>query len=154
MDEDRIAALVALMRRHGIAELEHEAGGERIRLALDAAGRPAVAPSDTPETAAAPSDTPETAAAPGDAPSPPGSGLAVRAGMAGSFYRAPEPGAEPFVREGDKVDAGQTLGLLEAMKMMTAIEAPQAGTIAAIHAENGATVARGDLLFTLAPGGG
>lgn len=143
MDEAEIDALIALMRRHGIAELEHEADGRRVRLKL--AGAAAVA---VPEDAVAPE--PETgpdadlpAAAPSDGT------IELRAGMPGHFYRAPAPDAAPYVEVGDSVAEGQTLALLEAMKMLTPVEAEVAAEIVQIHVENAQPVVRGDLLFTL-----
>lgn len=135
MDTTEIEALVALMRRHGIAELEHEAGGQRLRLRLDDVAPVAATSAPVAEAAPAP--------APGE--------IEVRAAMAGCFYRAPDPSASPFVDPGDRVAAGQTLALLEAMKMMTPVEADSPGIVSEIHAQNGAMVARGELLFTLAP---
>ena len=135
MDEARIEALVALMRRHGLAELEHEAEGRRLRLVLADGGTaldpPAPAPEPVPQAAPASGRT------------------EVRAGMPGHFYRAPAPDAAPYVKVGDRVAPGQTLALLEAMKMLTPVEAETAAEVLEIHVENAAPVARGDLLFTL-----
>ena len=71
--------------------------------------------------------------------------------MIGVFYRAPEPGAPPFVEVGDPVAAGQTLCLLEAMKLMNEIKAETEGVIRAIHVQNAEPVEFGQLLFTLEP---
>lgn len=135
MDEAEIDALVALMRRHGLAELEHEAEGRRLKLVL----------ADGVVAAETPAPAPE----PGP-PAAPASGRAeIRAGMPGHFYRAPAPDAAPYVQVGDRVEPGQTLALLEAMKMLTPVEAEAAAEVLEIHVENAAPVARGDLLFTL-----
>jgi acetyl-CoA carboxylase biotin carboxyl carrier protein len=74
--------------------------------------------------------------------------------MVGTFYRAPEPGADPFVAEGDIVVAGQTLCILEAMKLMNEVKVEQAGIVRAIHAENAQPVEYGQLLFELEPADG
>lgn len=76
---------------------------------------------------------------------------AVPATMHGVFHRAMAPGAEPFVSVGSKVEAGQQLCILEAMKVFNALPAPRTGVIVAIHAENGADVIAGQPLFTIRP---
>ncbi len=75
--------------------------------------------------------------------------LRIEAPMVGTFYRAPEPGANPFVGVGDVVVPGQTLCILEAMKLMNEVKVEQAGIIRAIHAENAQPVEFGQLLFEL-----
>ena len=71
--------------------------------------------------------------------------------MVGTFYRAPQPGAPPFVEVGDTVAAGQTLCILEAMKLLNALDAEVDGVVSAIHAENAQPVEYGQLLFELEP---
>ena len=71
--------------------------------------------------------------------------------MVGTFYRAPEPGAPPFVEEGDPVAAGQTLCILEAMKLMNEVKAELEAVVRAIHVENAEPVEYGQLLFELEP---
>ena len=71
--------------------------------------------------------------------------------MVGTFYRAPQPGAPPFVEEGQPVGAGQTLCILEAMKLMNEVKADVEGIVRAIHVENAAAVEFGQLLFELEP---
>ena len=71
--------------------------------------------------------------------------------MVGTFYRAPEPGAPPFVEVGDAVAAGQTLCILEAMKLMNELKAEATGVVRAIHVENAQPVEYGQLLFELEP---
>lgn len=138
-DDAEIDRLIAIMRRHGIVELEHEANGQRIRLVLPDGASPApVAPEPRRDEVIADPATARDL-------------IEVRAGIPGCFYRAPEEGADPFVSEGSQVAAGQTLALLEAMKMFTPLEADQAGEIVEIIAQNGDMVARGDVLFRLRP---
>lgn len=76
---------------------------------------------------------------------------AVRAGLHGVFHHAPAPNAPPFVQAGATVTKGQQLCILEAMKVFTPVNAPCAGLVRTIHAENGQNVAAGDLLYTLEP---
>jgi acetyl-CoA carboxylase biotin carboxyl carrier protein len=100
-----------------------------------------------------PSTTPEeetTAAAPPAPPFDPGM-IRVEAPMVGTFYRASSPGAPPFVEEGDAVGQGQTLCILEAMKLMNEVKAEQEGVVTRIHPENGQGVEYGQLLFELEP---
>jgi acetyl-CoA carboxylase biotin carboxyl carrier protein len=75
----------------------------------------------------------------------------VEAPMVGTFYRAPQPGAPPFVEEGQPVGAGQTLCILEAMKLMNEVKTDVEGIVRAIHVENAAPVEFGQLLFELEP---
>ena len=75
----------------------------------------------------------------------------VEAPMVGTFYRAPQPGAPPFVEEGDAVGPGQTLCILEAMKLMNEVKADREGIVRAIHVENAQPVEFGQLLFELEP---
>ena len=100
-----------------------------------------------------PSPAPEeetTAAAPPAPPFDPGM-IRVEAPMVGTFYRASSPGAPPFVEEGDAVGQGQTLCILEAMKLMNEVKAEQEGVVTRIHPENGQAVEYGQLLFELEP---
>jgi acetyl-CoA carboxylase biotin carboxyl carrier protein len=136
MDKDFIAGLIALVENAAIAELEFSLGDERIRI-MGRQGRVSPARHLSP-TLAAPITSPKKV-------------HAVVAGMTGLFYRSPSPGAEPYVSLGDAVAAGQTLALLEAMKMLTPVEADVAGEIAGIDASDGATVERGARLFTISP---
>jgi acetyl-CoA carboxylase biotin carboxyl carrier protein len=86
------------------------------------------------------------------APEPSSDGLVrVEAPMVGTFYRAPQPGAPPFVEEGDTVAAGQTLCILEAMKLMNEIKAEIEGVVRTIHVRNAEPVEYGQLLFELEP---
>ena len=84
------------------------------------------------------------------APSPNGL-IRIEAPMVGTFYRAPQPGAPPFVEEGQAVAAGQTLCILEAMKLMNEVKADVEGIVRAIHVENAQPVEFGQLLFELEP---
>ncbi|WP_226367053.1 acetyl-CoA carboxylase biotin carboxyl carrier protein subunit [Pseudonocardia sp. ICBG162] len=78
--------------------------------------------------------------------------VAVTATLVGTFYHRPEPGAAPFVVEGDEVRPGQQLGIVEAMKLMNPVECPVAGRVAAVEAPDGAGVEFGQVLFRIEPG--
>ncbi|MGY1729259.1 acetyl-CoA carboxylase biotin carboxyl carrier protein [Geodermatophilus sp. SYSU D01062] len=80
--------------------------------------------------------------------------IAVRAPLVGTFYAAPSPGAEPFVRVGDEVEAGQTLGIVEAMKLMNPIVADSAGAVAEIRVGDAESVEYDQVLVLLRPSGG
>jgi acetyl-CoA carboxylase biotin carboxyl carrier protein len=104
----------------------------------------------TPAPAAAAPEAP--AAAPEAEPPPPGVGISSP--IVGTFYRAPEPGATPFVSEGDQVRRGQQVGIVEAMKLMIPVEADADGRIVAVHAGDGAPVEFGERLMTIDPQAG
>ena len=89
------------------------------------------------------------AAAPAPAEEPVVQGKTVTSPMVGTFYRAPNPGAEPFVKVGDHVEAGQTLGIIEAMKLLNEIEAETSGTVKEICVENAQPVEFGQPLFII-----
>ena len=77
--------------------------------------------------------------------------IRIESPMVGTFYRAPQPGAAPFVEEGDTVESGQTLCILEAMKLMNEVKAESEGVVRRVCVENAAPVQYGDLLFELEP---
>jgi acetyl-CoA carboxylase biotin carboxyl carrier protein len=133
MDQDSIRALVALMEECGLAELELGEGRERVRLVRAVPG--AATAASTPAASAS--------AASGSA------GRAVRAPMAGTFYAAPEPGAEPFVETGSTVAAGTVLCIIESMKMMNEIRADGGGEVVEVCVANGQPVNAGDVLFRI-----
>jgi acetyl-CoA carboxylase biotin carboxyl carrier protein len=140
MDLKELKALLRLMEGADIEELEVEEGGRRVRI------RRRTAP---PPLAHAPAPA---AAAPRPAPAAEESGLLpILAPMVGTFYRAPAPGADPYVKEGDLVQKGQVVCILEAMKLMNEIEAEAKGKVARILVENGQPVEFGQTLFLLAP---
>lgn len=131
--------LVALLHDTGLREIEFEEGDIHIRLVKDGDGGIRPQASAAPVAAA----TPDPAATAAD--------HAIVAGLTGTFYRAPSPDAPPFVEIGDRVEEGQTVGLLEAMKMLNPIEADRAGRVIQILAGDGALVTRGAPLIRLAP---
>lgn len=141
MDIRKIKKLIELVEESGIAELEIAEGEESVRIsrAPAASGIPVVQQA----YAAAPISQPQPAApAPVSAASeePAVTGHAVRSPMVGTFYRTPSPDAAPFVEVGQTVNVGDTLCIVEAMKMMNQIEADKSGVIKAILVENGQPV--------------
>jgi len=153
MDLRKLKKLIDLVQESGIAELEITEGEERVRIArggvvnvtpLSAAAVPMAAP----PPAGAPA--PAAAAAPAPAEPAPGvEGHVVKSPMVGTFYRAPAPDAKPFIDVGGTVKEGQTICVIEAMKLMNEIEADAAGTIKAILVENGQPVEYGQALFII-----
>ena len=139
--------LLRLLREHDLEEVEIEEGGRRIRLRRRVASPVSAGPDAPPvQPLARPAaQAPPAAVAVG--PPPP----TITAPMVGTFYRAPAPGAEPFVKEGDLVEKGTVVGIIEAMKLMNEIEAEVRGRIAAILVENGHPVEYGQPLFALEP---
>jgi oxaloacetate decarboxylase (Na+ extruding) subunit alpha len=141
---ERIRELVRIVQESGVGELSIEEAGMRVsvRRSEDRAPEAPVLP----ESLAAPAE-PE----PGPVAPPSDGVVRVEAPMVGTFYRAPQPGAPPFVQEGDTVAAGQTLCILEAMKLMNEVKAELEATVRTINVENGEPVEYGQLLFELEP---
>jgi acetyl-CoA carboxylase biotin carboxyl carrier protein len=105
-----------------------------------------------PVAAAPPPPAPAAAAAPPPAAAPAAvDGVEIASPMAGTFYRSPAPGEPPFVNEGDRVTKGQTIGIIEAMKLMNEIEAEVGGTVVKIAADNGKPVTPGQPLLIIKP---
>lgn len=116
------------------------------------AAPPAPAPAGAAAAAApAPGAAPAPAAASAPVAPPASIGAEVTAPSVGVFWRAPEPAAPPFVEVGTHVSVGDTLGIVEVMKLMSHVDAPVAGTVTAIHAANAQSVEHGAALFTIAP---
>ncbi|MGF1772341.1 acetyl-CoA carboxylase biotin carboxyl carrier protein [Vibrio wakamikoensis] len=139
MDIRKIKKLIELVEESGIAELEISEGEESVRISRNS---PATAPAPVHYAAApAPVAAPATApvAAEEAAPAVP-AGHQVLSPMVGSFYRAPSPDSKPFVEVGQSVSAGDTICIVEAMKMMNQIEADKSGVVTAILAEDGQAV--------------
>jgi oxaloacetate decarboxylase alpha subunit len=142
---ERIREVVRIVQETGIGEITIEEGGMRV----------SVRRSDEPRTGA-PLLEEATAEEPLELPvgGPSANGLIrVEAPMVGTFYRAPQPGAPPFVEEGQPVGAGQTLCILEAMKLLNEVKADVEGIVRTIHVENAQPVEFGQLLFELEPVG-
>jgi acetyl-CoA carboxylase biotin carboxyl carrier protein len=146
LDLDQLSALFDLLASKDVAEFEHEENGVRIRVARGVAVARAVAPPAA--VAAAPAPTAATQAIPVDS-APSGDYLDVTSPFVGSFYCSPTPDAPPFVEVGSVVRSGQTLCIIEAMKLMNEIEAECAGTVTDVFAQNGKSVEYGQRLFRI-----
>lgn len=156
MDIEKVRELVKLVEESGIEELEvsHEDTTVRIQKSAHAylAGpvQPASAPAPAPAAAALPAGAPAAAPAP-QADAARARWRDVRSPIVGTFYRSPSPTAGPFVEVGDRVAKGQTLCIIEAMKVMNEIEAEFGGTIREILAENATPVEAEAVLFLVEP---
>jgi len=137
---------VRIVQETGIAEIAVEEEGTRVSVKRIEGQVPVAA---APPAPAAPTDGDEPEA--GTAEPASDGGLRIEAPMVGTFYRAPQPGAPPFVEEGDAVAKGQTLCILEAMKLMNEVKAEVEGVIKKIHVQNGQPVEFGQTLFDLDP---
>jgi acetyl-CoA carboxylase biotin carboxyl carrier protein len=149
MDLRKPKTLIELVESSGIAELEIEEGEERVRITRSVAASPGstvVVPTAMPNSATLP------AAALASPPAAPveAEGHQVKSPMVGTFYRAASPGAKPFVEVGDTVQAGDTLCIIEAMKLMNEIESDKSGVVKQVLAENGQPVEFGQPLVVIA----
>ena len=148
MDLRKLKTLIELVEGSGIAELEISEGEERVRITRTPASvLQTYAPSpQQPVAAAAPQ-----AAAPVAEPAQPAAaeGHVVKSPMVGTFYRSASPGSKPFVDVGQSVNSGDTLCIIEAMKLLNEIEADKSGVIKAILVENGQPVEFGQPLFVI-----
>ena len=152
MDLRKLKKLIDLVQESGIGEIEITEGEEKVRISRQAPGGPPVimaapgmhpmAYGITPSGPAA--GAPEAPAAPQEP-----KGHTLKSPMVGTFYRAPSPGAPSFVEIGQSVSKGQTLCIIEAMKLLNEIESDASGTIKAILVENGQPVEYGQPLFLI-----
>jgi acetyl-CoA carboxylase biotin carboxyl carrier protein len=156
MDLRKLKTLIDLVAESGIAELEITEGEGKVKIVKSAAQTGAVgyAPATTvmmPTPAAAPAAPAPVAASPvaESAPAAAPVGHRLASPMVGTFYRASSPGGAPFISIGDSVTEGQTLCVIEAMKLMNEIPADKAGVIKEILAENGQPVEFGQALFVI-----
>lgn len=147
MDVEKIRALVTMVAELGVAELEVEC--EEMSVRVKAAGEVAVVPAPAPAPVAAVQAPVVPAGTPAAAPA--ARGRDVRSPIVGTFYRASSPEGEPFVSVGQKVAAGQTLCIVEAMKVMNEIEAEFAGTVLEVCAVDGQPVEAEGVLFRIEP---
>ena len=154
MDIRKVKKLIELLEESGIAELEITEGEESVRISRYGGQAHVVhaAPAPLPATATAAAPQSPSAGAPA-APTPqeraPVAENVVTAPMVGTFYASPAPGAKPFVDIGTEVQVGQTLCIIEAMKMMNQIESDKGGRVTAILAKNGEPVEFGQPLFVI-----
>ena len=154
MDLRKIKTLIDLLEQSGISELEVKEGEESVRIARHPTGAnaPIMTYAQPPAALpAAPAAAPAPAA-PAAAPAKPVSkGHPVKSPMVGTFYRAPSPGAKPFIEVGQTVKQGQTLCIIEAMKMLNQIEADVSGVVTEILVDNGQAVQFDQPLFLVEP---
>lgn len=148
MDIRKVKKLIELLEESDVAEIEIHEGEESVRISRTSSMAAPVA-------MAAPMAVP-AAAAPAAAPAPAEEatpaepqGHLIRSPMVGTFYQAPSPGAKPFVQVGDSVGAGDTLCIIEAMKILNQIESDKAGTVKEILVENGQPVEYDQPLFVI-----
>ena len=150
MDLRKLKTLIELVESSGIAELEISEGEERVRITRTGASVAAMQ-----QVQAAPAQVSLPQAAPvAPAPAAPAApaaveGHVVKSPMVGTFYRSASPGAKSFVDVGQNVNAGETLCIIEAMKLLNEIESDKAGVIKAILVENGQPVEFGQPLFII-----
>jgi acetyl-CoA carboxylase biotin carboxyl carrier protein len=152
MDIRKVKKLIELLEESGIAEIEITEGEESVRISRHgAAPPPAYAYAPPPQAPSAPAyaEAAPAAPAPQAAPEAEEEGYTVTAPMVGTFYAASSPGSPPFVQVGDRVEQGDVLCIVEAMKMMNQIEAEVAGTIKSIRVQNGDPVEYGQVLFVI-----
>ena len=152
MDLRKLKTLIDLVQNSGISELEISEGEEKIRIAKHLTAAPATTlvsmPVPTPATAPSPAQA-DSAPAAADPTPVQAEGHVMKAPMVGTFYRSSGPDASPFVEVGQTVKAGDTLCIIEAMKLMNEIEADVSGVIKAIQVENGQAVEYGQPMFVI-----
>jgi acetyl-CoA carboxylase biotin carboxyl carrier protein len=159
-----VERLLAFMQSHGLEEFEYQHGGVHIRLKKSAGGSTAmsasapfaVAPAQVyaQSTPAAPAPHPAAAPAAHVVAAPPAEDLhIVKSPIVGTFYASPSPDAEPFVAVGSRVESGQVLCIIEAMKLMNEIESDVSGELVRVFVENGHPVEYGEPLFGIRTSG-
>ena len=155
MDIRKVKKLIELLDESGISEIEITEGDDSVRISRYPQGAPVTVSSPAPAPVAAPATAPAAATTQAEpvataaSPAPEEEGFAVTAPMVGTFYAAPSPGASPYVQVGDRVSAGDTLCIIEAMKMMNQIEADVSGVVKSIRVQNGEPVEYGQTLIVI-----
>ena len=149
MDLRKLKKLIDLVQESGIGEIEITEGEEKVRICRQVAGPPMLMAAPGMHMGMAPAQLPAEAPAPAPVAPPEPKGHALKSPMVGTFYRAPSPGAPAFVEVGQSVSKGQTLCIIEAMKLLNEIESDVAGTVKAILVENGQPVEYGQPLFLI-----
>jgi acetyl-CoA carboxylase biotin carboxyl carrier protein len=145
MDIRKVKKLIELLEESGISEIEISEGEESVRISRYP--KPGTVSVAAPMQAAPAAPAPSAPAA--AAPAAPARGQQVTAPMVGTFYSGPAPGAKPFVEIGTEVKPGDTLCVIEAMKMMNQIESEFAGRVVSVLVENGSPVEFGQTLFVI-----
>lgn len=156
MDIRKIKKLIELLEESDLAEIEIKEGGEMVRISRNstviAAQPPGLIPYASPPSPII-NTNPDQLSQSEPTPEPTGkeipSGHTMTSPMVGTFYRAPSPGAKPFVEVGQSVEVGDTLCIIEAMKMLNQIEADKTGKLVGILVENGQPIEYGQSLFVI-----
>ena len=157
MDLDFVQSLIKALDESGVDSIEIERGGTRIRLSKTPSTEPVSpvpvgpAPSALPVTPAAPAAALESAVSSPPAASGESGLIEIKSPMVGTFYRSPAPDAASYVDLGAAVTPGETLGIIEAMKLMNELECEVSGVIHEICVENGEPVEFGQVLFRVSP---
>jgi acetyl-CoA carboxylase biotin carboxyl carrier protein len=147
MDLRKLKKLIDLVQESGIGEIEITEGEEKVRISRQSAGQPVIMAGQMP-MGYAPQQQMPVAPVAEVAPAEP-KGHQLKSPMVGTFYRAPSPGAPSFVEIGQSVTKGQTVCIIEAMKLLNEIESDVSGTVKAILVENGQPVEYGQPLFLI-----
>ncbi len=149
MDIRKVKKLIELLEESDVAEIEIHEGEESVRISRASSVAPAMISAPM-AVHGAPAAAPAAAAAP-SAPAAPKEpeGHVIRSPMVGTFYRAPSPGAKPFVVEGQSVSSGDTLCIIEVMKILNQIESDKSGKVVEILVENGQPVEYNEPLFVI-----
>jgi len=146
IDEDLVRKLAALLDETGLTEIEYGRDGLNVRVAKNGGAGPAVIQTPAPAAPLAAATEPGETSEAVDLSNHPG---AVTSPMVGMAYTSPDPNSPPFVHVGDEVSQGQTLLLIEAMKVFNPITAPKAGRVASVLVDNGTPVEFGEPLLIL-----
>jgi acetyl-CoA carboxylase biotin carboxyl carrier protein len=146
MDLRKLKKLIDLVEESGISELELTEGEEKVRISRTLMQ---AAPVTQYVSAAAPAQSSVASTAPVEAPAPEEAGQIVKSPMVGTFYRASSPDAKAFVDVGSNINSGETLCIIEAMKLLNEIESEYSGVVKKIFVENGQPVEYGEPLFLI-----
>jgi len=149
MDIRKVKKLIELLEESGVAEIEIKEGEESVRISRQGAGAVSTIIQAAPMTAPPPAPPAASAPVAATAPAAVDASKIISAPMVGTYYASSAPGAKAFVEIGQEIQVGQTLCIIEAMKMMNQIEADKAGKIVAINAKNGDPVEFGQPLFVI-----
>ena len=153
MDLRKLKKLIDLVQESGIGEIEITEGEEKVRISRQGNAPVMMAPAMPSMAMPMQAGIPPAATGPSASPSAPPpeepKGHQLKSPMVGTFYRAPSPGNPPFVEVGQSVTKGQTLCIIEAMKLLNEIESDASGTVKSILVENGQPVEYGQALFVI-----
>lgn len=147
MDLRKLKKLIDLVEQSGISELEITEGEETVRISRALPAQPIYAP--PPVVHHIPVGSAPSASSPAAQAAAEPAGHRLKSPMVGTFYRSPSPGADPFVEIGSSVEVGDTICIIEAMKLLNEIESDKAGVIKAVLVENGQPVEYGEPLFVI-----